>query len=220
MDLARNNHSRPLKRRPPRLDFAHAALCGLFALAFALHAQAKGPSAETVPGAASTHPDNQPRCVISGTREISIACDYTAMPPDSGQAASKPQIALSHAELAFDTKEDNWVRLSFRFTRLDNQPLEPRRVYLAIDDDRGNNFIRRPLPAIDLAALATGQSSQLEQHLLFPALQPGHYQISLWIPSNDPLLKFKAANNWLVSSYGVPDVNSGLNRIAAFSVVR
>lgn len=206
-------HPRPSFLFQPGLHL----LLGLLFVALPGVQQAQKASPSPVHAAATV--SSQPRCVTSGARTISISCDYTPMAPDSGQIAGQPQIALNHAELAFNTKDDNWMRLVLRFTKLDNQPFaESRMVYIAIDDDRGNNFVRRPLPAVNLAGLAPGQSIQFEQRLLFPAFQPGHYQVKLWIPSNDPALKFKAAHNWLVSSYGVPDSQSGLNTIASFSV--
>lgn len=143
------------------------------------------------------------------------------MPLDSAQSRGNPQIALNRAKLTFQTKGDNWTQLELWFTKLDSTPIsKARRVYIAIDDDAGHNFIRRPLPSVNLASLAPGQSAEFQERLLFPALQPGYYQIKLWIPSVDPEFRFNAAHNLLVSSFGVADAKSGLNAIAAFSVMR
>ncbi len=141
------------------------------------------------------------------------------MPMDSSKPSGGGHIALNHAELSFKTKDDNWMRLELRFTNLGPTPISVARlVYIAFDDDAGRNFIRRPLPHVNLAALAPGQPADFEERLLIGALRPGHYQIRLWIPSSDPGLKFNAAHNLLISSLGVADENSGLNRIADFSV--
>lgn len=141
------------------------------------------------------------------------------MPSDPAQTSGRPQVALNHAALSFKTQDDNWMHLELRFTKLDSTPVSNAlRVYIAIDDDSGHNFIRRPLPSVNLAGLAPGQSVEFKERLLFPALRPGHYQISLWIPSTDPVFKFNAAHNLQVRSFGVADEKSGLNRIAAFSV--
>jgi hypothetical protein len=169
----------------------------------------------------STQKETQPRCQVTGTREIAVSCDYTALPVDSAQAEGEPLIALNRAELQFKTKDDNWMSLELRFTKLNSTPIsEAHQVYIAIDDDSGHNFIRRPLPSVDLASLMPGQPADFKERILFPALRPGHYQIKLWIPSVDPQFKFNAAHNLLVSSFGVADEKSGLNRISTFSVTR
>jgi len=212
---------RPL--RTPRLRLLLAALGWLLFAAFPSIQPAQTPA----PSQALASPRNQadaqsgaePRCTIAGKREISIACDYSPAPAGSAAHDGDPLIALNHAELSFKTKGDHWVKLALTFTRLNDSPLaESRLVYIEIDDENGRNFIRRPLPAVNLAGLAVGQPVRFEQWLLFPALQPGHYRIKLWIPSNDPALKFKAAHNLLIGSVGVPDPKSGLNMIAAFTV--
>ena len=170
---------------------------------------------------ASTQPETKPRCQVTGTREIAVACDFTALPADPAQVASEPLIALNHAELQFKTRDDNWMSLELRFTKLNSTPIsEAHRVYIAIDDDSGHNFIRRPLPSVNLAGLIPGKAAEFKERLLFPALRPGHYQIKLWIPSVDPSLMFNATHNLLVSSFGVADEKSGLNTISGFSVTR
>jgi hypothetical protein len=189
------------------------------AAAFPPPGRAQTPAPPQVPASLSDRSAAQPRCTIAGKRAISIACDYTPMPAGPGAASGGPRIALNHAELAFKTKGDNWIQLALTFTRLGDAPLaENRQVYIAVDDESGHNFIRRPLPAVHLAGLAQGQPTRFQQWLLFPALQPGHYRIELWIPSNDSALKFKAGHNLLVDSIGVADPESGLNTIAAFTV--
>jgi hypothetical protein len=169
----------------------------------------------------SASAETQPRCQVTGTRDIAVACDYTALPVDPAQAASEPLIALNHAELQFKTRDDNWMSLELRFTKLNSIPIsEAHRAYIEIDDDSGHNFIRRPLPSVNLAGLAPGHPADFKERLMFPALRPGRYQIKLWIPNVDPSLMFKAAHNLLVSSFGVADEKSGLNTISAFSVTR
>jgi hypothetical protein len=179
-------------------------------------------SAQTASGASiSTRVPHAPapRCQTTGTREITITCDYTPVPLNSAQAVGEPRIALNHAALSFKTKHDNWASLTF--TKLDSAPIsELRVVYLTVDGDSGHNFIRRVLPSVDFRSLAPGQRTEFAERLLIPALQPGHYRIGLWIPSSDPSLKFNAKCNFLISSFGVADAKTGLNRIAAFSVVR
>jgi hypothetical protein len=169
----------------------------------------------------SSQPGTKPRCRVDGTRDIAIHCDYMQVPLRSAQSSGEPQIALNCAELSFKTDDSNWMRLELRFTRTDRVPISGARiVYIAFDDDAGHNFIRRPLPSVNLAGLVAGRSAHFHERILVPALQPGHYQISLWIPSADPEFEFNAAHNLLLSSYDVGDDKTGLNRIAEFSVKR
>jgi hypothetical protein len=162
-----------------------------------------------------------PRCQATGTGEITIVCDYSAVAMDSEEAVSEPRIALNHAALSFNTKHDGWASVELSFTKLGAGPVsEPRLVYLAVDDDSGHNFIRRVLSKVDFRSLVPGQRTEFSERLLIPAFQSGRYRIELWIPSSDPSLKFNVKNNFLLSSFGVADEKTGLNRIATFSVVR
>ncbi len=159
-------------------------------------------------------------CQASGSRSISITCDYKAESSHAEPAAGEPRIALNHAAFSFKTKHDNWMSVTLTFTNLANaKPSQARSVYLAIDDDSGKNYIRRVLPHVDFRTLAPGQKAEFSDHLLIPALHPRHYRISLWVPSSDPALKFDPAHNLLIESDGVADRKTGLNRVASFSVV-
>jgi hypothetical protein len=110
-----------------------------------------------------------------------------------------------HVELTFTNDSD--AKIS-----------ERRAVYLAFDDAKGENHMRRPLPHVDFTKLEPGKSMKFEETLLAPAFEPAMYSISLWIPSNDAALKFDRAHNFLLSSEGVPDTESGLNRIAKLTL--
>jgi hypothetical protein len=66
--------------------------------------------------------------------------------------------------------------------------------------------------------LEPGKPTKFEETLLAPAFAPGRYIVSIWIPSSDPSLKFDPKHNFLISSNGVPDSASGLNRIAKITV--
>jgi hypothetical protein len=68
-------------------------------------------------------------------------------------------------------------------------------VYLAFDDAKGENHMRRPLPHVDFTKLEPAKPMTFEETLLAPAFEPGMYSISLWIPSNDTALKFERAHN-------------------------
>jgi hypothetical protein len=158
-------------------------------------------------------------CHVRGSHEISITCDYVRT-DSKFEATGKPRVALNHAAFVFKTKHDNWMSVALTFTNLDSaKPSEARSVYLAIDDDSGKNYIRRVLPHVDFRNLMPGQKTAFSEHLLIPALHPGHYRIELWIPSSDPALKFDVSHNFLLESVGVADRKTGLNRVASFSVV-
>jgi len=94
---------------------------------------------------------------------------------------------------------------------------EKSTIYIALDDAKGQNHMRRPLPHVDFTKLEPGKPMTFEERLLAPAFEPGIYSISLWIPSNDTALKFDPAHNFLLSNEGVPNTESGLNRIANFT---
>jgi hypothetical protein len=164
-------------------------------------------------------PGSTPVCHTVGTHNITISCEYFSVDLKSA-ASAEPRIALNHAAFSFKTKHDNWMSVALTFTNLGGAPpSEVRSVYLAIDDDSGKNYIRRVLPHVDFRNLAPGQKTAFSEHLLIPALHPGHYRIELWIPSSDPSLKFDVSHNFLLESDGVADRKTGLNRVASFSVV-
>lgn len=91
--------------------------------------------------------------------------------------------------------------------------------YLAINDDAGQNYMRRILPRVDFHKLAPGQRLTFSDRLIVGSFRPGHYTIYLWIPNTDPTLRFNPARNFLLSSAGVADTVTGLNTVATFRVV-
>jgi len=163
-------------------------------------------------------PDAAVGCHAEGD-EITLACDYASMPaPD---ASNGVRIVLNRAEFSFKTKHDNWMRVELTFSNSGAAKMaEARKVYLAVDDADGHNYIRRVLPHVDLRSLAPGERQTFSDRLLIPALRPGRYIIHLWIPDPDPSLQFNSAHNLLLSSVGVPDRKTGLNTLATFAVVR
>jgi hypothetical protein len=112
------------------------------------------------------------------------------------------------------------MRVELTFTNGTSRKIAERRtVYLSIDDQTGQNHMRRPLPHVDFATLEPGRSTIFQETLLAPAFSAGTYTVSIWIPSTDPSLKFDASHSFLLSSKGVPDWEAGLNRIAEFTAV-
>jgi len=84
-------------------------------------------------------------------------------------------------------------------------------VYLAIDDERGENHIRRSLPYADFTKLESGKHTKLQEALLAPAFSPGPHVVSIYIPLTDPSLKFDRTRNSLLSSNDAPDLATGLS---------
>lgn len=162
-------------------------------------------------------PASEPQCQIGGTGEITISCSYSAIPPAS-QESTTPRVVLNRALISFEPWDESHMRVELTFTNDTNAKIaEKRTIYLAFDDAKGQNHMRRPLAHVDFTKLEPGKPMKFEERLLAPAFEPGNYSISLWIPSNDAALKFNAAHNFLLSNEGVPDTESGLNRIAKFT---
>ena len=158
-------------------------------------------------------------CEATGKTEIKIDCAY----PDSKDRSTKrqdgPRILLNHAVITFEPNDEShmFIRLTFTnestvaFARL-------RTVYIAFDDETGENHIRRPLPHVDFQKLVPGEPMTFSDGFLAPALQPGRYFVRLWIPDPNPALKFDAAHNFLLGNEGIADLSSGLNQIATIFV--
>lgn len=160
-------------------------------------------------------------CHVEGKLEIAIDCIYEQVPAAISNEQFQPPIILTRAKLWFKAKDDSRMRVDLTFSLASPQAfLGARAVYLAIDDESGQNHVRRQLPLVDFTKLVPGKPVTFSEVLRAPAFQPGNYSIYLWIPSSDPSLKFDATHNFLFSNAGVPDEKSGLNTIATFTVVR
>jgi len=174
--------------------------------------QARQPGA-----AASATSSTGPHCETTGTGKITISCTYTAIPVAGSVEGATPRVVLNRAVISFGPWHESHMHVELEFTNDSGRKIvEQRTVYLAIDDPEGQNHMRRPLPSVDFTKLDFGKPSKFEETLLAPAFQPGPYTISLWVPSNDPAIKFDATHNFLLSSEEVPDSQTGLNRIATF----
>jgi hypothetical protein len=162
-----------------------------------------------------------PRCDTIGKKQITIVCHYASSTSANQKKAKDPRIVLNEAVLSFKTGNESYMHVELTFTNEGaNSISDDRSVYIAIDDDSGRNYVRRLLPHIDFRNLAPGVRQKFSERLLIPALQPGEYTILLWIPSAVPNLKFDSSHNFLLSSIGVPDQETGLNIVATFAVVR
>lgn len=162
-------------------------------------------------------PAGAPQCEIKGTGEIEISCSYSVAPTAAHESAT-PRVVLDRAVISFETWSESHMHVELTFTNESNTKIgEKRTVYLAFDDSKGQNHMRRPLPHVDFTKLEPGKPMTFEETLLAPAFEPGNYSISLWIPSNEAALKFNPAHNFLLSNEDVPDTESGLNRLAKFT---
>ena len=181
----------------------------------------KTQSATGAVSGSSVQPSPSPRCDIAGTEEIKITCHYTASPVTGSGSARESRVVMNDTFLSFKTQEENYMRVELTFTNDGKSAiLDAHPVYLAIDDEAGSNYVRRLLPHVDFRNLAPGAMQTFSERLLVPALQPRRYIARLWIPNPAPSLKSDPAHNFLLSSEGVPDSQSGLNLIAKFSVTR
>lgn len=159
-----------------------------------------------------------PQCNVKGDTEISIACDYSPAPNVGAQIAG-PRIAVNHASFFFDTDQDSHMKIGLTITNRGPDAIsEARIVYIAIDGDDGKNYLRRPLPHVDLSKIAPEQTIAYSETLLSPAFPRGTYTIHLWIPSSEPSLKFDPAHNLLFNNIGISDSETGLNTLATFTV--
>lgn len=169
---------------------------------------------------AAVHSGDANPCHAEGKMEISLACDYSEG-PDGSARNGEPRIVINRAKLWFGAKEDSKMRVELTFTNTSKRAFwENRAVYIAIDDESGENHLRRLLPSVDFRKLAPGTPITFNETLRAPAFQPGRYFILLWIPSSDPALKFEVTHDFRLANTGVADENSGLNRIATFTVVK
>jgi hypothetical protein len=159
-----------------------------------------------------------PKCLVVGTKEVTVTCAYTAGSSADADSRTNPRIILNRAVISLTPWDGSPMHIDLTFTgETATKVADPRIVYISIDDEKGENHMRRPLPDVDFRKLEPGRSMKFQETLLAPAFSAGHYTVSLWIPSPDPSLKFDPAHNFLVSSEGVPDRATGLNRIAEFA---
>jgi hypothetical protein len=122
--------------------------------------------------------------------------------------------------ITFEPTEESHMVVEMTFTNEGTTRIaEALTSYLTIDDDAGQNHVRRALPRVDFRELAPGQQLTFSVRLLVGSFRPSHYTVYLWIPSADPNLKFDSAHNLLLSSSGVGNPVTGLNTLARFTVL-
>jgi hypothetical protein len=159
-------------------------------------------------------------CHVTGKSQIMIACDYVEAKTQAERQKTYPRLVLNHAMLSFRADQENYMRIELTFTNRGTSWIsEALVVYLEIDDDSGQNHLRRALPHVDFRRLAPSERITFSDRLLAAVLKPGHYVIHLWIPSPAPSLKFNPAYNLLLANRGVPNKETGLNMLGTFEVL-
>jgi hypothetical protein len=162
-----------------------------------------------------------PRCQTTGEEEIKITCNYTATPRSESGSKSHSRVALNRAVFSFQPNDASNMLAELTFTSMDSTPIsDARTIYLAIDDDARNNYVRRALPSVDFRKLSPRKPVTFSEQLRVAAFPPGRYTIELWIPDPQASLKFIPAHNFLLTSMGVADPPTGLNILAKFTVAR
>ncbi len=167
-----------------------------------------------------SHVSTIPTCQAIGKIVIKIDCTYAASGAVGASEEQKaPQILLSHAVITFQPVHESHMRIELTFTNKGQVALtESRTVYVEFDGPSGRNYIRRPLPHVDLQKLIPGAMMTFNDQFLAPSLSPGRYLVWLWIPSLDAALKFDARHNFLLGDTEMADSTNGLNRIATVLV--
>jgi hypothetical protein len=160
-----------------------------------------------------------PRCQTTGDDEITITCTCATRPLSGPNDKRDLKIALNRARVSLKTNDANDMHMEMTFTNVGGAPIsDALTVYLAIDDDAANNYVRRVLPTVDFRKLMPGKPLSFSETIRVAAFPPGRYTIQLWIPDPDPALKFNPAHNFLLRGAGVAKRATGLNVIARFTV--
>ena len=165
------------------------------------------------------HATSRPRCETNGEEQIVITCSYRSALGPASHDKSRSRIAITRAVISFRPNDSSNMRAELTFTNTGTvRSSDARIVYLEIDDNARNNYVRRSLPSVDFRKLSPGKAVTFSEQFRVSAFPPGRYAIALWIPSSESALKFNPARNFLISSAGVPDPRTGLNILAKFTV--
>jgi len=196
---------------------AHTVLAVLVVVFIAPAAAQKGETSQRQVNEASalsrTHRPSRPQCETKSQEQIVITCNYSPASGSSSPDKRNPRIAMTRAVISFRPDDASNLRAEVTFKNTGTvRSSDVRTVYLEIDDNAGNNYIRRSLPTVDFRRLSPGKAVTFSEQLRVSAFPPGRYTIALWIPSSEPALKFNPAHNFLISSAGAPDPRTGLNK--------
>lgn len=162
-------------------------------------------------------PESSNVCEAIVTKKVILDCSYH---PGTGAFVSSPHLRLVHASLSFEIKGENYMSLSLQVANEDTVRLAERRpVFVEIDDTKGKNYLRRPLPHTDLDLVGPGETRTFSEKLLVGSLLPGDYIVFLWIPSSETDQTFNSKQNFLLSGESIASPDSGLNKLAQFKVI-
>jgi hypothetical protein len=163
----------------------------------------------------------EPQCEITTTKEITISCNYSSSIRTESERKNVARIVLNHVEVSFEPHNESYMLVELEFTNEgQSSMISTPAVYLAIDNDKGRNVVRRSLPHVNLANLHAGERATFSERFLVGAFPGGNYTISLSIPDPEPSRRNIPAYNMLLDSTGVPDPATGLNTVAHFGVTR
>ncbi len=105
-----------------------------------------------------------PQCSEIDKNEITITCAYTAGSPGGADRGRAPRVILNLAVISFVASNDSHMRVELTFTNDSGSKITDRRaVYLAIDDERGENHMRRFLPHVDFTRLEPGKPAKFQE---------------------------------------------------------
>lgn len=209
---------------------AHTVLAALLVVFIAPAAAQKGETSQRqvhdqASALSRNHPPSRPQCETKSEEQIVITCNYRPASGPSSPDKRNSRIAITRAVISFRPDDASNLRAELTFKNTGTaRRSDARTVYLEIDADTGSNnhgnsnYVRRSLPTVDFQKLSPGKAVTFSEQLRVAAFPPGHYTIALWIPSSEPALKFNSAQNFLISSAGVPDPQTGLNILAKFTV--
>jgi hypothetical protein len=156
-------------------------------------------------------------CQTTVAKDLSLDCLYGA---GTTSRDGSPHLWLKHASISFEVKGESYMSVSLQIKNEDTERFAERRtVFIEIDDTKGVNYLRRALRHADLGLLEPGETRVFFERLLVGAFRPGEYIISLWIPSPEPGETYNSRRNFLLRGENVADPDTGLNKLAQFTVL-
>src|SRR6202790_1116849 len=88
-----------------------------------------------------------PQCEAIGTVDLTITCAYTACSSVDADSRTAPRIILNRAVISFTPSNQSLMRVQLTFTNDSGSKIaDQRTVYLAIDEEKGENHMRRSFP--------------------------------------------------------------------------
>jgi len=176
------------------------------------------PACSKTPQSSAPAKEFQHLCQATTANNLVLDCAYRL---GTTRLASSPHLRLIHASMSFEIKGESYMSLSLLIANEDTvRFVERRTVFIEIDDPQGKNYLRRALSHVDLSLIDPGGTRAFSEKLLVGSFLPGDYIISLWIPSPDAEHTYNSKRNFLLSGDNVADPETGLNRLAQFTVLR